>query len=68
MSPHKGLGAMLKELREARGLTQATLAERAGTTQEYIAMLESGARTNPTMTMLTKLAKALKVKPGKLME
>ena len=59
---------MVKELREARGWSQRDLAARAKVTGAYIAQLETGARTNPTIDTLKRLAKALKVKPGKLLE
>ena len=59
---------MLRKLREAKKMTQEQLAERVGVTREYITMLENGARTNPTMDMLKKLAKALKVTVGELVE
>lgn len=57
----------LKQLREGRGLTQAQLAEQAGLTREYIARLETG-HHDPPLSTLEKLAKALKVKVGKLLE
>ncbi len=59
---------MLRKLREAKGMTQEQLAERVGVTREYITMLESGARANPTIDTLKKLAKVLKVKVGELVE
>jgi len=57
----------LKELRKVRGWTQATFAKKAGFTREYIARLETG-KHDPSVSTLEKLAKALKVKPGKLLE
>ena len=57
----------LKALRVKQGLSQAGLAERAGVSREYIARLETG-HHNPTLSTLEKLAKALKVKVGKLLE
>ncbi len=49
--------AVLDE-RIKRGLTQAQLAERVGTTQSAIARFESGAG-NPTLGFLTKVSEAL---------
>ncbi len=57
----------LKKLREARGMTQVALAEKAGLSREYLARLET-ARQDPTLKTLEKLAKALKVKVGELLE
>jgi transcriptional regulator with XRE-family HTH domain len=59
---------VLKRLREARGLTQQALADKAKVTDAYIAQLETGVRTNPTIDTLKKLAKALKVTVGELVE
>jgi transcriptional regulator with XRE-family HTH domain len=67
MSPLKRVIMRLKALRVKQGLSQAGLAERAGVSREYIARLETG-HHNPTLSTLEKLAKALKVKVGKLLE
>ena len=64
----KRFGMVLKRLREARGLTQQALADKAKVTDAYIAMLETGVRTNPTIDTLKKLAKALKVPVADLLE
>ena len=64
----KRFGMVLKRLREARGLTQQALADKAKVTDAYIAMLETGVRTNPTIDTLKKLAKALKVPVAELLE
>ena len=53
--------SLLEELLRARGeagLTQAEVAERAGTTQSAIARLEGG-RVSPTVETLRKYAKAV---------
>jgi transcriptional regulator with XRE-family HTH domain len=55
----------IQELRKRRGLTQEQLAAKAGVSRGYLARLET-ARHDPTLTMLEKLAKALGVKPAKL--
>ncbi len=57
----------LKKLRAARGLTQAALAKKAGISRTYIARLELG-QQDPTVGTLEKLAKALKVTVGRLVE
>ena len=67
MAPHKRVSMKLKKYREDRGLTQEALAKKAGLSRAYIARLEIG-RHNPTLSTLEKLAKALKVKVGKLLE
>ena len=62
------LAVALKRLREARRLTQAELAQRAGLSQGYIAKLEPTNRpgqykashqTNPSLAVLTQLAMGL---------
>jgi transcriptional regulator with XRE-family HTH domain len=58
---------MLKKIRQERGFTQAALAEKVSVTREYITMLESGAKKNPSLALLKRLAKALTVKVGELL-
>ena len=60
-------GRVLKKARERRKLTQQALADKVGVRQETIARLESGTR-QPSMDLLHRLAKALKVKIGDLLE
>jgi len=71
MTP-KRLGMRIKELREQKSLTQEALAKKAGIHRVYLAQMEGSAKNPPTRTpslpMLEKLAKALKVKVGKLLE
>lgn len=62
----KRLAMNVKALRIKRKLNQTDLAKRAGVTQAYIAMLERGRNVNPTLGLLTKLAKVLKVTVAKL--
>ena len=54
------LGARLAQLRISRGLTQTTLAARAGIPRPYVNALEAG-RHEPTVRTLTALARALDV-------
>ncbi len=55
------LDRVLKKLRAERGLTMDALAQRVGVTNAYIAQLETGVRTNPSLDVLKRLAKALGV-------
>lgn len=54
------VGARLKQLRQARRLTQEQLAERAGLSYKFIGEVERG-RGNPTLTTLSALSDALGV-------
>lgn len=56
------LGANLALAREAAGLTQHALAERAGTSRATIAQIEAG-EGDPRLSTLTSLADALCVSP-----
>lgn len=58
---------MLRKARTRRKLTQAELARRAGIHQTTVARLETDAH-RPSMDTLQRLAKALKVKVGELLE
>jgi transcriptional regulator with XRE-family HTH domain len=54
------IGRILKRTRQACGLSRYALAKRAGIDGAYVTKLEEG-RSNPTVGMLGKLAKALDV-------
>ena len=56
----------LKELREARGLTQAKLAKLAGVRQATINDLEHGHSRRNTLQLIDRLCSALGVEPGEL--
>jgi transcriptional regulator with XRE-family HTH domain len=49
----------IKRLRVAQGLSQQALAHKAGITREYVNKLEGG-RYDPTLSVVRRLAKALK--------
>jgi len=67
MSPLKRMAKRLKTLRAARGWSQADLAERSGVSKVHIARIETSQR-EPTLGVIEKLASALRVKPGALLE
>jgi transcriptional regulator with XRE-family HTH domain len=59
---------MLRDQRQRANLTQEELAKRAKVTRVYIAALEAGHKTNPSIAILKKLARALGVSVGELLE
>ncbi len=63
----EGWGAVLRKARARRKLTQVELARRAGLHQTTVARLETGTH-RPSMDTLQRLAKALKMKVGELLE
>jgi transcriptional regulator with XRE-family HTH domain len=54
------LGARIKEIRKARGLTQEQLAEMIDVEQKHVSRIESG-KNYPTIDRLEKIAAALNV-------
>lgn len=64
----KRLGNALKRARQAKGLSQLQLANRANVAQSYINDLEAGRKTNPGIQVLHRLAKALGGKVADLLE
>jgi transcriptional regulator with XRE-family HTH domain len=63
----KRLGTRVQQARLKREMTQEALAAKAGISRAYLARVEIG-RHEPTLTTLRKIAKALKVKLGDLVE
>lgn len=57
----------VKRIRNERGMTQQALADKAKIHRVYIAYIEAATRA-PSLEMLERLAKALKVKVGELVE
>ena len=51
-------GRIVRRRREAAGVSQEALADRAGLHRTYISLLERGLR-NPSLTVISKLARAL---------
>jgi transcriptional regulator with XRE-family HTH domain len=54
------LGANIRTRRKSLGLTQESLAEKAGTAPTYIAMIESGRRA-PSFRMIERIAEVLEI-------
>jgi transcriptional regulator with XRE-family HTH domain len=58
-------GAHLRELREARDVSQTQLSDLAGLNRNYVGDVERG-RRNPCLDNILKLAEALDVPPAEL--
>ncbi len=61
------LARNLRDLRKAQGLSQEAFADESGLHRTYISDLERGAR-NPTISVADRIAKALKVSVGQLLD
>ena len=61
------LAKQLKRLRAARGLSQEALARKAHVSRGYLARIELG-RHDPTLSVLRRLAKGLRVSVGDLVK
>jgi transcriptional regulator with XRE-family HTH domain len=60
MTTPRRIGTRLRRLRRRKGLTQATVAKKAGITREYVNKLEAG-RYDPTVGVLKRLASVVGV-------
>ena len=54
----QGLGMRIKELRQAKGMSQEELADLAGCHRTYVGMIERG-EGNPSLGVLFRIADAL---------
>ena len=65
--PNEAFGLVLRDLRKERGLSQEALALDAGIQRNYVSLIERGIN-QPTITIIFKLAAALKIKPSQMIE
>ena len=65
--PNIAFGIVLRDLRLKSGLSQEGLGFAADLQRNYISLMELG-RNQPTITTIFKLAKALNIKPSKLID
>ncbi len=61
------LGTNLREARRRLGLTQEQVAERSGVHSTEVSRIEGGKR-DPKVSTLERLARAVEVKPGQLLD
>lgn len=64
----RAIGARLREIREARGKSQAVIAGLAGITEPYLSMLETGKRALNRRSTIVALANALEISPSDLFD
>ena len=67
MDVRRRVGLNLKKLREEQGYSQESFADHCGLHRTYISGIERGVR-NPTVVILDKIARALKVQAGQLLD
>lgn len=67
MDVRRRVGLNLKRFREEQGLSQEAFADVCGLHRTYISGIERGVR-NPTVVILDKIARALKVPAGQLLD
>lgn len=67
MDVRRRVGLNLKKFREERGLSQEAFADHCGLHRTYISGIERGVR-NPTVLILEKIAKALKIAAADLLQ
>lgn len=61
------LGANLREARKNLGMSQEAVAERSGVHATEVSRIEAGKR-DPRVSTVERLARAVKMKPGQLLE
>lgn len=61
----KTLGHKIQKLRKRSGFTQEELSEKVGISRAYMGFIEQG-RYSPSLEVLEKLAKALRIKMSEL--
>lgn len=67
MDVRRRVGLNLKKFREERGFSQEAFADHCGLHRTYISGIERGVR-NPTVLIVEKIAKALKVSAAELLQ
>lgn len=61
------LGYNLKKIRTKKKISQGRIAKELGVSRGFISTIENG-KTNPTLSTIAKIAKAIEVSVGELMK
>ena len=64
--PEKAFGIVLREIREAAGLSQMDVYENCGIDRTYLSAIERGVQS-PTLRMIVRLSRALGIRPSDMM-
>lgn len=65
IAPHEAFGQVLRQTRQAVGMTQEQLSLESGVQRNFISLIELG-QNQPTITTVFKLAQALGCTPSEL--
>lgn len=63
----KKLGANLKKIRLSKGIKQVEIARTLGVDRSFVSNIENG-KTNPTLSTIASLAKAIEVSTNELLK
>lgn len=63
--PEKAFGSVLREVRQRAGLSQMDVDVQFGIDRTYLSAIERGIQS-PTLRMIVRLGRALKVRPSEL--
>ena len=66
ITPHAAFGQVLRKMWQAAGWSQEQLGLEAGIQRNFVSLIETG-QNQPTITTIFKLARALGVKPSKIL-
>lgn len=65
--PEKAFGIVLREVREAAGMSQMGVYERFGIDRTYLSAIERGIQS-PTLRMIVRLSKAFGIAPSQIIK
>ena len=66
-SESANLGENLKRIRMEKGITQGDIVRKLGISRSFVSNIENG-KTNPTLSTISKLAKALGIPTNELIK
>jgi len=67
MNEAEKLGENLKRIRTAKGISQGEISRKLEVDKSFVSNIENG-KTNPTLSTIVKIAKAIGVSVGELMK
>lgn len=67
MNEAEKLGKNLKRIRTTKGISQGEISRKLEVDKSFVSNIENG-KTNPTLSTIAKIAKAIEVSVGELMK